>query len=118
MTDINLNEICPIRCVIDKIGDRWSLLIVHVLAKKNLGFNDIYKNISDISKQSLSKRLKSLEIDGYIFKNINKNQKSGFEYSLTELGRSFTEPLNILIEWAVLNKEKIIVKRKSFLRVY
>ncbi len=57
---------CPIRDVLDRIGDQWSLLILESLAHKAFRFNELHREIGDISRQMLTVTLKRLEFDGYI----------------------------------------------------
>lgn len=91
---------CPIRDVLDRIGDQWSLLILQVLEHGTMRFSAINRAIGDISKQMLSKTLRRLEEDGFIRRTIYPEVPPRVEYELTDLGRSFLVPMNGLVAWA------------------
>lgn len=108
-----LNIECPIRAVLDRVGDKWSLLVLEYLEKKEGRFNALYREIDDISKQMLSSTLKKLEADGYIEKIVYEGKVLKIEYKLTNLGISFMKPLNQLISWADENREQILDSRRK-----
>jgi DNA-binding HxlR family transcriptional regulator len=91
---------CPIRDVLDRIGDQWSLLILDVLDDGTMRFSEIKRAIDDISKQMLSKTLKRLEEDGFVRRTLYPEVPPRVEYALTPLGRSFLQPLKGLVAWA------------------
>ena len=80
---------CPIRDVLDRIGDQWSLLVLEALQGGVLRFNELNRRIDDISKQMLSRTLKRLEEDGFIRRTLYAEVPPRVEYELTNLGRSF-----------------------------
>ncbi len=104
---------CPIRDVLDRIGDQWSLLILEALAGKTLRFNELNREIGDISRQMLSRTLKRLETDGFISRTLYAEVPPRVEYNLTELGRSFLEPMQILVAWADQNHHAICESRRK-----
>jgi DNA-binding HxlR family transcriptional regulator len=91
---------CPIRDVLDRIGDQWSLLVLATLSDGTMRFNELARAIGDISKQMLSRTLKHLEQDGLIRRTLYPEVPPRVEYELTGLGRSFLVPLRGLIAWA------------------
>lgn len=103
---------CPIRDVLDRIGDQWSLLVLEALAEKTLRFNELMREIGDVSKQMLSKTLKRLEQDGLVLRTLYPEVPPRVEYALTDLGRSIMEPLAVLIEWADANHRAIVESRR------
>lgn len=105
---------CPIRDVLDRIGDRWSLLILEALAQEPRRFTGLMRGIGDISKQMLAKTLRRLEQDGLVCREVFAEVPPRVEYSLTDLGRSFLEPLAILVRWADANHRRIVEARRSF----
>lgn len=113
-SDYIFDHPCPIRDVLDRISDRWSLLIIEALATKTLRFNELLHEIDDISKQMLSKTLKCLEQDGFIIRTIYPERPPRVEYQLTALGRSFLTPMQHLISWADLNHQQICESRKHY----
>lgn len=94
LDDAAFDHPCPIRDVLDRIGDRWSLLILEALAQKTLRFNELHRHIDDISRQMLSRTLKRLEADGFIHRTIYAEVPPRVEYTLTPLGHSFYSPCN------------------------
>ena len=103
---------CPIRDVLDRIGDQWSLLILKSLEHNAMRFNSLHREIDDISRQMLSRTLKRLEKDGYITRTVYAQVPAHVEYSLAELGISFLKPMNTLIQWADDNHQAICRARK------
>ncbi|WP_241623472.1 winged helix-turn-helix transcriptional regulator [Rosenbergiella epipactidis] len=103
---------CPIRDVLDRIGDQWSLLILESLANETYRFNALHREIGDISRQMLTVTLKRLEFDGYISRTVYAEVPTRVEYRLTTLGESFLKPLRQLVEWADTHHEAICYARK------
>lgn len=97
---IEFEQPCPIRDVLDRIGDQWSVLVLLTLQPGTRRFNELMREISDISKQMLSRTLKRLEQDGFITRTVYPEVPPRVEYSLTELGHSFLEPMHALVAWA------------------
>ncbi|AOR65950.1 Transcriptional regulator, HxlR family [Pectobacterium wasabiae CFBP 3304] len=113
LDDAAFDHPCPIRDVLDRIGDRWSLLILEALAEKTLRFNELSRHIDDISRQMLSRTLKRLEADGFIDRTIYAEVPPRVEYSLTALGHSFLQPMQLLIQWADQNHAEICRSRRQ-----
>lgn len=105
---------CPIRDVLDRIGDQWSLLILHVLENGTSRFSEIRRAIGDISRQMLSKTLKHLEEDGFVRRTLYPEVPPRVEYELTDLGRSFLVPMKDLIAWADENHQAICEARDQY----
>jgi len=103
---------CPIRDVLDRIGDQWSLLILNALARRFMRFNELHREIGDVSRQMLSRTLKRLESDGYISRTVYAEVPPRVEYELTGLGRSFLGPMQTLIQWAEDNHAGIRMARR------
>ena len=105
---------CPIRDVLDRIGDQWSLLVLEALEPGTLRFNELGRAIGDISKQMLSKTLKHLEQDGFIQRTLYPEVPPRVEYQLTPLGRSFLGPMQQLIAWADAHHQAICEARMTY----
>lgn len=103
---------CPIRDVLDRIGDQWSLLVLEALADGTLRFNELGRAIGDISKQMLSRTLKRLEQDGFVSRTLFAEVPPRVEYALTGLGRSFLVPMRTLVQWADENHRAICDARR------
>lgn len=109
-----LDHPCPIRDVLDRIGDQWSLLVLEALEGRTLRFNELGRTIEDISKQMLYRTLKRLEMDGFVMRCVFAEVPPRVEYQLTELGNSFLQPLHALVRWADVNHAQIRRARKSY----
>lgn len=105
---------CPIRDVLDRIGDQWSLLVLEVLQHGTMRFSEIDRAIGDVSKQMLSKTLKHLEEDGFVRRTLYPEVPPRVEYELTDLGRSFLRPMKELIAWANANHRAICEARTAY----
>lgn len=107
---------CPIRNVLSRIGDKWSMLVLYTLEQHGvLRFNGLKLYIPDISKKMLSAALKVLEADGLISRKVYAEIPPKVEYTLTERGQTLIPLINNLIEWASANITDIVEDRKNFL---
>ena len=116
-TDVNyaLFPQCPIRNVLSRIGDKWSMLVLFTLEKYGvLRFNGLKLYIPDISKKMLSTALKVLEADGLVARKVYAEVPPRVEYSLTERGLSLIPLINRLIDWAAENMEDILKDRNDY----
>ncbi|WP_029906633.1 helix-turn-helix domain-containing protein [Prevotella sp. 10(H)] len=111
-------EACPIRDIISRLGDKWSLLVLATLnVNGTMRFNDIHKSIGDISQRMLTVTLRSLEADGLVVRKIYAEVPPRVEYKLTESGSELMPYLNNLVEWAVKNMENIENNRKKYEKI-
>lgn len=107
---------CPIRNVLSRVGDKWSMLVLFTLeSNNNQRFKELQRNIPDISQKMLTTTLKMLEADGLILRVAFSEIAPRVEYSLTEKGESLLPLINNLISWASDNMEDIIESRRNFL---
>lgn len=108
-------EICPVRNVIARFGNKWALLVVLVLSEnRNCRFNSLTRLIPDISARVLSSTLKTLEADGLVSRKVYSEVPPKVEYSLTETGESLVPIILELTAWAQKNMKSIIRHRKEF----
>lgn len=106
---------CPIRCILSRIGDKWSVLVINLLGETDaMRFNEIAKTLGDISQKMLTSTLRSLEADGLVSRHIYPVIPPKVEYTLTDLGRSLLPHLQDLSGWAHQNMERIIEHRKLY----
>ncbi|HET6160044.1 MAG TPA: helix-turn-helix domain-containing protein [Dongiaceae bacterium] len=105
---------CPVRGVLDRIGDKWSMLIVITLAEQPLRFGQLRRTIPDISQRMLTQTLRDLQRDGLISRHVFPTQPPSVEYRLTALGQSFLEPLAALVRWADSHHGAIRGARSEF----
>ncbi|WP_234745002.1 winged helix-turn-helix transcriptional regulator [Burkholderia sp. WTPI3] len=109
---VELDQPCPIRDVLDRIGDQWSLLVLEALSGGTLRFNELGCAIGDVSKQMLSRTLKRLEQDGFVSRTLYAEVPPRVEYALTELGQSFLTPMHAMIRWADEHHRAICAARR------
>jgi DNA-binding HxlR family transcriptional regulator len=109
--------ICPIRDVLSRLGDKWSLLVLVTLnANGVMRFSDINKSIGDISQRMLTVTLRSLEADGLVDRKVYPEVPPRVEYCLTKLGEGLIQRLNILVEWATENMQDIVRSRSLHIK--
>jgi DNA-binding HxlR family transcriptional regulator len=108
-------ENCPVRNVVDRIGDKWSVLILMLLEEGEvMRFNEIYGNIKTISQKMLTVTLKSLEADGLVVRTVYPQIPPKVEYRLTPRGKSLIPHLHSLVIWAKNNLGSIRKSRSVF----
>ena len=113
-TDFSFDQPCPVRDVLDRIGDQWSLLIMLELSGGTKRFNALQRDIGDVSKQMLSRTLRRLEQDGLVVRTVYPEVPPRVEYALTDLGRSFMAPMQALTQWADENHRAIVLSRQAY----
>ncbi|MBF1440687.1 MAG: helix-turn-helix transcriptional regulator [Prevotella nanceiensis] len=105
---------CPVRQILSKISDKWSMLVIFILENNGtMRFNSLQKAIPDISQKVLTSTLRNLENDGYIIRTIYPEVPPRVEYSLTERTLTLLPHLNGLIDWANNNLAAILNDRKE-----
>jgi len=110
-----IHQNCNVRRVLDRVGDKWAILIVTMLGyEEKLRFNEISNRIGDISQKMLTVTLRSLEADGLVMRQFFPEIPPRVEYSLTELGRSLLPALEGIAHWAVQNLEMILKNRETY----
>ncbi|WP_455051617.1 winged helix-turn-helix transcriptional regulator [Leyella stercorea] len=120
---MNKNEVkdalfpnCPIRNILSRIGDKWSMLVLYTLetdeAKR---FKELQRNIPDISQKMLTATLKMLEADGLVKREAFAEVPPRVEYSLSDKGKTLLPHINALISWATDNMDDIYESRRHYL---
>lgn len=105
---------CPIRNILARVGDKWSLLVLYTLQHKEpLRFKQLQRELPDISQKSLTQTLRILEEDGFVHREVFAEVPPRVEYRLTERGLSFLPVIDNLIGWAAANMEQIISDREA-----
>lgn len=103
---------CPIRNVLARVGDKWSLLVLYNLQHKApMRFKELQRQIPDISQKSLTQTLRTLKEDGFVSREIFPEVPPRVEYSLTPRAHSFLPLVENIINWAKENMEEIIADR-------
>ncbi len=105
---------CPIRQVISRFGDKWSLLVLYVINESENGvmrFNELRRHMSDCSQKMLSQTLKNLEQNNLLHREVYPEVPPRVEYSLTETGKSLMPSIVSLIEWAKRHFDDVVAKQ-------
>lgn len=103
-----------VREVLNRVGDKWSVLIVGLLADGPKRFSELRRAIEGISQRMLTLTLRGLERDGLVTRTVHPTIPPRVEYELTELGRTLRKPIQALARWAQENRERIQRSRNRF----
>lgn len=107
LSQVALNEMARVRPVLDKIADKWTILILTVICPKPSRFNEIKRRLDGITHKALADALKRLERNGLVTRTVLPTQPVGVEYAITPLGHSLREPFEALCSWAAVNGGKV-----------
>ena len=114
MADIQAEYLaCPIRQVVSRFGDKWSLLVLFLLNKSDTGvmrFNEIRRFMTDCSQKMLSQTLKNLEQNNLVHREVYPEVPPRVEYSLTNTGKSLIPTLSALIAWGQEHFDEVVNK--------
>lgn len=105
---------CPVRTVLDRLGDAWSVLVVLNLGAGPMRFNTLKRAVAGISQRMLTVTLRSLERDGLVIRTVIPTTPPQVDYRLTELGVSLTGPISILNDWAMTHRDEIATARAAY----
>ncbi len=107
---------CPVRNILSRIGDKWSILALHTLEEANgepVRFKELQRRLPDISQKMLSVTLRTLEEDGYVSRKVFAEVPPRVEYSLTPLSVSLLPHVNALVAWAVAHYDEVMSCRRA-----
>ena len=105
---------CPIRHVISRFGDKWSMLVLYTINESENGvmrFNELRRHMSDCSQKMLSQTLKNLEQSNLVSRKVYPEVPPRVEYALTEIGRSLMPNISALIAWAQEHFDDVVSKQ-------
>ncbi len=105
---------CPTRLVLDRIADKWAVLVLGLLANGPVRFNQLRRQIEGISQKMLSQTLKSLERDGLVSRKVTPTVPVTVEYSITPLGETLSATVDGLRIWAETHIEKVLVAQQLY----
>lgn len=108
------DEGCPMRDILDRVGDKWSALVVILLGDGKLRFSDLRRAVEGISQRMLTQTLRQLERDGLVERTVYPSVPVRVEYELTALGRTLIEPLSALANWAENHRTAILTARAAY----
>ncbi len=105
---------CPVRDVLDRVGDKWSTLLLLELRGGPLRFGALRRGVADISQRMLTETLRNLQRDGFISRRVIPASPPQVEYALTPLGESLQSAMTQLAQWAARNHNDIRAARVRF----
>lgn len=108
------NKNCPTRQVLDRIADKWTVLIAGSLAQGTRRFGELKKEIDGISQKMLTQTLRGLERDGLVERTVYASVPPKVEYRLTPLGQTLTGLLDEIRDWSETHIEQVLEARQSF----
>jgi DNA-binding HxlR family transcriptional regulator len=105
---------CPTRLVLDRLADKWAVLVLSRLGERPMRFNVLKREIEGVSQKTLSQVLKKLERDGLVRREVFATVPVTVEYSITPLGRTLTETVAALARWAEENVEAVLAAQRQY----
>jgi DNA-binding HxlR family transcriptional regulator len=110
-------DICPLRELLSRLGDKWSVLLIITLARmpnERARFSELKRSLPDISQRMLTATLRNLERDGLLSREMFAEVPPRVEYQLTPLGLSILNPMREIVKWIEGNWTTIIASREVF----
>jgi DNA-binding HxlR family transcriptional regulator len=104
-------EDCPVREVLDRVGDKWSVLVIVLLGQRTHRFSELHRAIEGISQRMLTLTVRALERDGLVSRTVYASVPPRVDYELTELGQTLLTPLGALAYWADTHRGDIQAAR-------
>ena len=105
---------CPTRQVLDRVGDKWSVLIIILLKDGTLRFSELKRAIQGISHKMLAQTLRSLERDGLVARRVYPEVPPRVEYTLTALGETLHEPIAHIHHWAEAHIQDVLAAQAGY----
>ncbi len=105
---------CPVRQALDRLGDKWTTLIIGMLEDGPKRFSELRRGIQGISQKMLTQTLRSLERDGLVKRTLYPEIPPRVEYTLTPLGETLCEPIAAIIRWTEDHIEAVIAAQVQY----
>ena len=104
---------CPMATLQNMISGKWKIYILWLLAQRIWRFNELQRQLGDVTQAMLTRQLRELEKDGLIMREVFPEVPPRVEYSLSPLGKSFSELLGVMYDWVALNIPSPYVRKKQ-----
>lgn len=105
---------CPTRQVLDRLANKWTMLIIMSLSDETLRFSELRTRIEGVSQKMLTQTLRGMESDGLVLRTVYPTVPVTVEYSLTTLGRSLSDTVGVLRRWAYGHMTDIEAARRAY----
>jgi DNA-binding HxlR family transcriptional regulator len=109
-----MDAACPTRQVLDRVADKWTMLVIVALEDGTLRFSELRRSIDGISQKMLTQTLRALERDGIVEREVIPTVPVTVRYTLTPLGHSLANAVNVIREWAYANMDDIEAARAAY----
>ncbi|GAA4173179.1 helix-turn-helix domain-containing protein [Phytohabitans flavus] len=107
-------EDCEVRQILDRVADKWSLLVIALLERRTLRFTELRNEIDGISQRMLTVTLRQLERDGLVERTVYPVVPPRVEYALTDLGCTLHETIKALVTWTEKHQDEIAAARAAY----
>ena len=105
---------CPGRQVLDRIGDKWTALLLRALSEEPQRYSDLLRRLAGISQKMLTQALRGMERDGLLTRQVTPSVPVRVDYELTDLGRSLLPVVDVVSAWASEHIEEVKVARERY----
>jgi DNA-binding HxlR family transcriptional regulator len=112
--DVLSSTACEIRDLLDRLADKWSLLVVEFLGRGTHRFSALHREIEGISQRMLTLTLRHLERDGLVFRTVYPVVPPRVDYELTPLGASLLAAIDPLVAWTRAHRDEIAAARGAY----
>ena len=109
-----MNAACPTRQVLDRIADKWTMLVIVALEHGTLRFSELRRTIDGITQKMLTQTLRALERDGLVEREVIATVPVTVRYTLTPLGHSLADAVGVIRTWAYTNMDAIDTARQAY----
>lgn len=113
-TVVEATDACRLRDLLDRIGDKWSLLVVELLGEGTRRFTELKRDIDGISQRMLTLTLRHLERDGLVHRTVHPVVPPRVDYDLTPMGASLLHAIAPLVGWTRAHREEIAAARAAY----
>ena len=113
-TRVELTQTCEIRDLLDRLADKWSLLVVELLGEGTQRFSQLRREIDGISQRMLTLTLRRLERDGLVRRTVHAVVPPRVDYDLTPLGATLLEAVEPLVAWTRDHRDEIAAARSDY----
>ena len=107
-------EDCEVRQILDRIADKWSLLVIALLDQRSLRFTELRRRIDGISQRMLTQTLRQLERDGLVSRTVHATVPPRVDYALTPLGVTLHDTIQALVTWTEEHQQEIAAARSAY----
>jgi DNA-binding HxlR family transcriptional regulator len=105
---------CPTRLVLDRIGDKWTVLVVLLLSDGPMRFTDLRGHLGRVAPKVLTQTLRRMERDGLVTREIFAEVPPRVEYTLTDLGHSLIDPIAVIGDWAEVHVHRVTAAQAAY----